>query len=256
MSRIAQQRATTRPEVERSLGRLRKAHHLAEPFVKVRIHTEDGTPFARPTSAPDHPARADYVRQAAFDDTPQEQRVLHYLQKHEQITRKDAAHLCRLSLDQASRLLRRLVNQGKLRARGSGDQRTTRGREHAKDVRTIRKHEHAATVRRPTAQHPISLEQLPGLVSTLSTRSDPPRIVIPGEVAPSGDAVRKKGAYQASPAGLGRLRCLGAAHLPGHWVATGTGLSPASQSWLIWSHFPIHLPRPPLAPPAHDETLQ
>ena len=154
MSRIAQQRATTRPEVERSLGRLRKAHPLAEPFVKVRIHTEDGTPFARPTSAPDPPARADCVRQAAIDDTPQEQRVLHYLQKHEQITRKDAAHLCRLSLDQASRLLRRLVKQGKLRARGSGDQRTTRGREHAKGVRTIRKHAHAATVRRPTAQHP------------------------------------------------------------------------------------------------------
>ena len=35
---------------------------------------------------------------------------------------------------------------------------------------------------------------------------------------------------QASPAGFRQLRCLGAAQLPGRWVATGTGLSPASQS--------------------------
>lgn len=63
---------------------------------------------------------ADYVRQAAFDDIQQEQMVLQYVQQHEQITRKDAAELCRLSLDQASRLLRRLVDQGKLRAHGSG----------------------------------------------------------------------------------------------------------------------------------------
>src|ERR1051325_7230926 len=40
----------------------------------------------------------------------------------------------------------------------------------------------------------------------------------------------------ASPAVFRRLRYLGAAQLPGRWVATGTGLSPASLPWLIWTH--------------------
>src|SRR5688500_3546841 len=34
----------------------------------------------------------------------------------------------------------------------------------------------------------------------------------------------------------GRISPDAAAQLPGRWAATGTGLSPASPSWLIWTH--------------------
>jgi ATP-dependent DNA helicase RecG len=61
-----------------------------------------------------------YVRQAGFDPIQQEQMVLQYVRKHGRITRKDAGELCRLSEDQASRLLRRLQAEGKLIMTGKG----------------------------------------------------------------------------------------------------------------------------------------
>jgi ATP-dependent DNA helicase RecG len=63
---------------------------------------------------------AGYVRQAGFDPIQQEQMVLQYVRKHGRITRKDASELCRLSEDQASRLLRRLQSEGKLIMTGKG----------------------------------------------------------------------------------------------------------------------------------------
>jgi ATP-dependent DNA helicase RecG len=54
------------------------------------------------------------VRQAGYDPIQQEQMVLQYAQKHARITRTEAAELCHIGLDQASRLLRRLVDQRKL----------------------------------------------------------------------------------------------------------------------------------------------
>jgi ATP-dependent DNA helicase RecG len=63
---------------------------------------------------------AEYVRQAAFDDIQQEQMILQYVRQHGRITRRDAAELCRLGLDQASRLLRRLVTKGELEPHGAG----------------------------------------------------------------------------------------------------------------------------------------
>jgi ATP-dependent DNA helicase RecG len=63
---------------------------------------------------------ADYVRQAAFDHIQQEQMVLQYASQHGRITRKDAAELCRLSPYQATRLLRRLQDAGKLVSHQSG----------------------------------------------------------------------------------------------------------------------------------------
>ncbi len=62
---------------------------------------------------------AGYVRQAGFDPIQQEQMVLQYVGKHGQITRRDVADLCRLTPDQAKRLLSRLVAQGKLELQGS-----------------------------------------------------------------------------------------------------------------------------------------
>jgi ATP-dependent DNA helicase RecG len=63
---------------------------------------------------------ADYVRQAGFDAIQQEQMVLQYVQSHGRITRKDAAALCRISEDQASRLLRKLSGAKKLKPEGKG----------------------------------------------------------------------------------------------------------------------------------------
>jgi ATP-dependent DNA helicase RecG len=63
---------------------------------------------------------AGYVRQAGFDPIQQEQMVLQYARNHGRITRKDAGELCRLSEDQASRLLRRLQAEGKLTVIGKG----------------------------------------------------------------------------------------------------------------------------------------
>lgn len=62
---------------------------------------------------------AAYVRQRGFEPLQQEQMVLQYVEKHGRITRGEAAELCRLSPDQAYRLLRRLVRERRLTPRGT-----------------------------------------------------------------------------------------------------------------------------------------
>ena len=69
---------------------------------------------------------AAYVRTRGFDRIQQEQLVLTYVGKHGSITRSDAAELCRLAPDQASRLLRRMVRHGMLEMTGA--RRTARYR--------------------------------------------------------------------------------------------------------------------------------
>ncbi|HEX6523203.1 MAG TPA: ATP-binding protein [Streptosporangiaceae bacterium] len=63
-------------------------------------------------------APAGYVRVHGFEPLQQEQMVLQYVDAHGQITRTEAADLCALTPDQASRLLRRLAKEGKLELRG------------------------------------------------------------------------------------------------------------------------------------------
>jgi ATP-dependent DNA helicase RecG len=62
---------------------------------------------------------AGYVRTRGFDRIQQEEMVLTYARQHGAITRRDAAALCQISDDQASRLLRGLVAQGRLVMEGS-----------------------------------------------------------------------------------------------------------------------------------------
>lgn len=62
---------------------------------------------------------ANYVRMAGFSRLQQEQMVLSLIAQKERVSRKDVMDLCHLSPDQASRLLRRLVSEGKLIRRGS-----------------------------------------------------------------------------------------------------------------------------------------
>jgi ATP-dependent DNA helicase RecG len=61
---------------------------------------------------------AGYVRQAGFTRMQQEQMVLSLAAQKGRIGRKDVVELCHLSPDQASRLLRDLVAQGKLAREG------------------------------------------------------------------------------------------------------------------------------------------
>jgi ATP-dependent DNA helicase RecG len=57
---------------------------------------------------------AEYVRQAGFDPIQQEQMVITYIQKHGRIKRAEAMDLCRITKDQAYRLLKRLKEAGKI----------------------------------------------------------------------------------------------------------------------------------------------
>ena len=63
---------------------------------------------------------AGYVRMSGFDKIQQETMVLQYVEAHGRITRRDAAKLCSLSEDQASRLLRRLTEENKLNQQKRG----------------------------------------------------------------------------------------------------------------------------------------
>lgn len=64
-------------------------------------------------------APAGYVHAHGFDPIRQEAMVLQYVQAHGRITRGQAAELCSLGGDQASRLLRRLVKEQKLKPSGT-----------------------------------------------------------------------------------------------------------------------------------------
>jgi len=64
-------------------------------------------------------APAGYVRVRGFDPLQQEQMIMQYVDAYGKITRAEAADLCSLGGDQASRLLRRLADEGKLERHGS-----------------------------------------------------------------------------------------------------------------------------------------
>ncbi|WP_245971577.1 ATP-binding protein [Calidithermus terrae] len=63
--------------------------------------------------------KAAYVRQRGFEPLQQEQMVLQYVEKHGRITRREAADLCKLGPYQATRLLDRLVKEGRLARHGT-----------------------------------------------------------------------------------------------------------------------------------------
>lgn len=63
-------------------------------------------------------APASYVRVRGFEPLQQEQMVFQYVDAHGQISRAQAADLCAIAPDQASRLLRRLAQRGELIRRG------------------------------------------------------------------------------------------------------------------------------------------
>lgn len=62
--------------------------------------------------------RADYTRQAGFNRLQQEQMIQSYVQQHGRITRQEVVELCRLTPDQAYKLLKRLCEQNALYKQG------------------------------------------------------------------------------------------------------------------------------------------
>jgi ATP-dependent DNA helicase RecG len=58
--------------------------------------------------------KAEYVRQVGFSAIQQEQMVLSYIDKHGSIKRADVMELCRITPDQAYKLLLRLKNRGEI----------------------------------------------------------------------------------------------------------------------------------------------
>ncbi|HOV31467.1 MAG TPA: ATP-binding protein [Anaerolineaceae bacterium] len=63
--------------------------------------------------------KAAYIRQAGFDPIQQEQMVLTYIEKHGAIKRADVMDLCRLTKDQAYKLLKRMEKNGQIAQSGS-----------------------------------------------------------------------------------------------------------------------------------------
>jgi ATP-dependent DNA helicase RecG len=63
---------------------------------------------------------AAYVRQTGFDPIQQEQMVLKFVEKHGRVKRAEVVELCKISPFQATRLLKRLAEDGKIVPRGKG----------------------------------------------------------------------------------------------------------------------------------------
>ncbi|MBY0378354.1 MAG: winged helix-turn-helix domain-containing protein, partial [Gammaproteobacteria bacterium] len=62
--------------------------------------------------------RVEYTRQAGFDRLQHEQLVKNYVKQHGAITRQDVIELCRLTPDQAYKLLKRLCIENMLKKQG------------------------------------------------------------------------------------------------------------------------------------------
>lgn len=63
---------------------------------------------------------AAYVRQTGFDPIQQEQMVLKFVEKHRRVKRAEVVELCKISPFQATRLLKRLAEDGKIVPMGKG----------------------------------------------------------------------------------------------------------------------------------------
>lgn len=59
-----------------------------------------------------------YTRQVGFSALQHEQLVLNYVRQHGRITRAEVVELCRLSADQAAKLLKKLKENGLLQQHG------------------------------------------------------------------------------------------------------------------------------------------
>jgi ATP-dependent DNA helicase RecG len=80
---------------------------------KGRSYTMSAHLYKQLGQAPEH------IRQSAFDAEQQVQMVLRFVREHGSIRRGDVMRLCALSGDQATRLLQKLVEEGRIVRTGS-----------------------------------------------------------------------------------------------------------------------------------------
>jgi ATP-dependent DNA helicase RecG len=100
-----------------------KAKRTAEHLVEVGLVEAHGNNRSRSytLSAALYRAKGDklaYTRQVGFTGLQHEQLVLNYVQQHGRIQRNEVMDLCRLSVEQAKGLLKRLKSDGKLTQHG------------------------------------------------------------------------------------------------------------------------------------------
>ncbi len=100
--------------VKRTLEALRERG-----LVQSHGRTKGATYTLSPTVYAALGKRAEYTRQAGFDRLQHEELVKSYVRQHGEVKRSDVMELCRLSGDQATRLLQQLVREGILRQEGA-----------------------------------------------------------------------------------------------------------------------------------------
>ena len=101
----AQAKRTLESLVEAGLAQAHGAARGRSYTLALELYKADG----------DKPA---YTRQLGFSSLQHEQLVLNYVRQHGRVTRAEVVELCRLSADQAARLLKRLKEQGLLLQHG------------------------------------------------------------------------------------------------------------------------------------------
>ena len=108
---LAEARSVLNSLVERGFLEARREGRGRTYHLAAELYRELGEPSA-------------YVRARGFDRIQQEQMILTYVDQHGSIARAEAAELCRLAPDQASRLLRKMAAAGTLGM--TGTRRTAR----------------------------------------------------------------------------------------------------------------------------------
>lgn len=103
---VSEARAVLNELVERGLLEARGERKGRTYLLSSSLYRELGRPAA-------------YVRTRGFDAIQHEQMVLTYVKEHDTITRQEAAGLCQLSPAQASSLLRRMRDDGRLQMHGA-----------------------------------------------------------------------------------------------------------------------------------------
>ena len=106
--------------IQRDILQARKTLEFLNEIGLVQAHgiTRSRTYTLAPTVYQAAGQKAEYTRQIGFSNLQNEQFVLNYAAQHGQIKRSDVMYLCRLTKDQASKLLQKLKQQGRLNQHG------------------------------------------------------------------------------------------------------------------------------------------
>lgn len=125
LSRLREERRLTTTEIAPSVQKSEtNVRATLEKLVEIGFLEPHGTGRGRTYTLSAHlyqkaGQRAEYIRQVGFAAIQQEQMVLSFIDKHGSIKRSDVVELCRLSPDQAYKLLLRMKKLGKIQQVGN-----------------------------------------------------------------------------------------------------------------------------------------